>query len=78
MLTCEGLCYSIVTILGILSFGNVIIYVLSKAISKRLTYFAFYYPLKELGAMVIVLTILCIVFPIVLYKKLLQRTPLKD
>jgi len=78
MLTCEGLCYSFVTILGILSLGNVIIYLLSKAISKRLTYFVFYYPLKELGGIVIVLTIFCIVFPVLLYKKTASKNTVEE
>lgn len=69
MLIYEGLLYSIASILGIVLFGNISIFLLIKILSLKISFFAFTYPLKELIIIVTSLTILCVIIPVLCYLK---------
>ncbi|MCL2864068.1 MAG: FtsX-like permease family protein [Lachnospiraceae bacterium] len=69
VLSYEGLCYSFISIIGILIGGNIIMLLLSNAISWHVSYFTFYYPLKELGGIIVILIVLCVLFPIGMFIK---------
>lgn len=69
MIFLEGLCYWIITIIGMLSIGSIIIYTLGILIKQKLLYFKFVYPWKQLLFMAFILLIIDSIFSINLYCK---------
>lgn len=70
MLIYEGLCYSLSSILILLSLGNIFIFLLVRVVSEKTVYFRIFYPIKEISAMSLLLVVVCVVLPIMLFNYL--------
>ena len=69
MLIYEGLCYSLSSIFILLSLGNILIFLLVKVVSEKISYFRLFYPIKEIGTILLLQIIVCVILPIILFKR---------
>ena len=73
MLIYEGMCYSLSSIFILLSLGNIFIFLLVKILSKKIAYFRLFYPIKEIGVIVLLLIAICVVLPIIIFRKMIKQ-----
>lgn len=73
MLIYEGLCYSLFSVFILLSLGNIFIFVLVKILSERIEYFRLFYPIQEIGVIVLLLVAICVLLPLIIFRKQLNK-----
>ena len=57
----------------LLSLGNIFIFLLVKILSKKIAYFRLFYPIKEIGVIVLLLIAICVVLPIIIFRKMIKQ-----
>lgn len=68
MLMFEGLYYGVITIVLILTVGNVIVYAVANLAYRIADYAVFYYPWVLMAAIAAVILVICIVIPAMVYR----------
>ena len=70
----EGLYYSFITILLLLTIGTIISYLMSKLIQNVIYYLKFNFPTIQLASILIILIIICVVTPVIAYRSITKES----
>ena len=70
----DGLYYSFITILLLLTIGTIISYLMSKLIQNVIYYLKFSFPTIQLASILIILIIICVVTPVIAYRSITKES----
>ena len=74
MLISEGLYYAIITLILVLSAGNLIAYGIFKLFQQQVSFAVFTYPFILAASMILVIMIICFITPERMYRSLSRET----